>query len=575
MAVRIPPKRNVRRATPEIRVVNPGKGLSTLVSDSHIKDEEASDLSNVMFVEDGAVSKRYGHTQVGTTLSNNPKGLGVIYTSSVRQVVTIDGTSLVYLNGSTWTTVSGKTFTTGKETNFTQARGALYIWNGTDGGGKYDGTTLSTPGTMPSALFSIFFSGYHVAAGTATQQNRLYVSVLLDASDFTNDPSVTDPTPDNSTDVPGATTFAGTGTGSAIAQFVDVSKDDGDKITGLAKFGSALVIFKERSAYQMVIDSSGVPTITQIPGSVGCVSHKSIDNVENDVFFLSRGGYYVLGNEPNYFNVIRTNELSQRVHPTIEGITAANLPRAASMYFNFVFYGAIPYGGTTTNNRILTYDRRYLGWGLNTSVNVNAFTEFIDSSNVRHLYYASDDDTKIFEIDTSYQDDGAAISAYWVSKFFDAAKPEIKKHWQFVDVTLRQVTGSVSLTLYLDNDAVAVDTTISNATDITGTMGSDLIGLYYIGGVANANATVNTAANTRNIVYRIPINRDSKGIKLKISNANINETFTLLGFTFRFRLYSPYNFDSSNILQNGINPQPTPVPSGAIVTEDGAIIVTE
>lgn len=573
MGVSIPTKRRTRRPIPEVRVINPAGGLNTLVSDSLIKDTEASSLNNVMFVESGAVAKRYGHTQVGNTLSNNPKGLGVLYTTSVRQVLTVDGTDLKYLNGLTWTAITGKTFTTGSEVNFTQARGALYIWNAVDGGGKYDGATLSTPGTMPSALFSIFYSGYHIAAGTATNVNRLYVSVLLDASDFTNDVSVADPTPDNSTDVPGASTFAGTGSGTTIAQFVDVSKDDGDKITGLAKFGTVLIIFKERSIYQLTIDSSGVPTISQVTGSVGCVSHKSIDNVENDVFYLSRNGYYVLGNEPNYFNVIRSNELSQRVHPTIQGITEGNLPRAASMYHDFVFYGAIPYGGTTSNNRVLTYDRRYLAWSLSDNVEANAFTTFIDSSNVEHLYYASDAEAKIFEIGTNYSDDGEAIAAFWQGKAHDGGKFEIYKH--FIDVTLlfRQVVGSVTITAIADGNTVLANQTISNNNDLTGTVGSDEIGLLWPGGDVSDSVTTNTAAGTANVPYRMDINKDARSLKIRVENSVINETFTLLGYIITYRPYSHYQFPSAQRL--GSTTTTTVPPAGAIVTEDGNYIIEE
>ncbi len=47
--------------------------------------------------------------------------------------------------------------------------------------------------------------------------------------------------------------------------------------------------------------------MTKILGGIGCVSHRTIKVVENDVFFLSRKGVYTLGNEANFVNVLRTN----------------------------------------------------------------------------------------------------------------------------------------------------------------------------------------------------------------------------------------------------------------------------
>ena len=49
MAVTIPAKRGPK-TIPEVRVLNPGKGLNTLVSDSLIQDTEASDLNNIQYI---------------------------------------------------------------------------------------------------------------------------------------------------------------------------------------------------------------------------------------------------------------------------------------------------------------------------------------------------------------------------------------------------------------------------------------------------------------------------------------------------------------------------------------------
>jgi hypothetical protein len=56
--------------------------------------------------------------------------------------------------------------------------------------------------------------------------------------------------------------LAADSTGVANANVIDISKFDGDKITGFAKYQDALIIFKERSIYQLTFDaSSGVPSI--------------------------------------------------------------------------------------------------------------------------------------------------------------------------------------------------------------------------------------------------------------------------------------------------------------------------
>jgi hypothetical protein len=118
--------------------------------------------------ESGCPAKRNGHTSVGTGLSNNPKGLASFYPTSNRYLLTVDGTSLKYLNGTVWTAISGASFSTAKNATFCQARGNLYIHNGTDAVRKLDSTlTLTAPTTTVSSSFGIFWNGRQWASGVA------------------------------------------------------------------------------------------------------------------------------------------------------------------------------------------------------------------------------------------------------------------------------------------------------------------------------------------------------------------------------------------------------------------------
>lgn len=530
------PKKKVPQTIPEIRVLNPGKGLNNLVSDSLIKDTESSDLNNIQFVESGCVSKAYGFTELGTGLSNNPKGLASFYTTSNRYLLTVDGTSLKYLNSGTWTAISGATFTANQEVNFVQGNENLYIWNGDQAGAVLtNALSLSRLTTAPSAKFGIVYNNTQIVSGVASLPSRVYIADTTgsDMGDFTNATG----TLSTSGGVPGATVFAGSG-----AKFVDVNPGDGDKVTGFAKFQNVLVIFKERSIWQLTFDSSGNTSLAQISNSSGCVSHKSIDGVENDVFYLSRNGYYVLGNEPNYFSVIRSNELSNRINPTIQTISSTNLNRVASIFYDFRFYSSVASGGSSYNNTTITYDRRYLGWSLTDHVHANSFTEFIDSAGDRHLYFAADDEAKVYEIEVgTYNSDGDAIDAYWVSKAFDAGDFEIYKRW--IDITLyfRQILGTITITIYADNNDIVKQTTISSSTTATGSMGTNLIGEELLGGTGEAS----DGNSTNNIPYRIKINTKSRTLKVKISNGNVDESFTMLGFVLTYIPYNHYSFPSS------------------------------
>jgi hypothetical protein len=318
--------RGTRKAIPQLEVMNPGKGLNVFVSENFINDAEASSLQNVETVEVGAITKRRGISAVGTGLVNAPKGLGSYVTSTVRQLLTVDGTALKYLNGTSWTSYAGGiVFTASQNTSFTQCAGYMFVHNGTDAATKLDGTTATRPGTTVSSSFGIYYHDRQFASGVATQPNRLYISSPTNVDDFTN-------AVDTATTHPGSTAYLGTD-----AKFVDIALNDGDKITALGKFQDLLIIFKERSIWSLELDSAGVPIVKLVQAGVGCVSHRGIDNVDNDLFFPTRRGYGVLGNEPNYFNAVRTNELSQRITPLYQQVTPANLSSIVSIYSDYIF----------------------------------------------------------------------------------------------------------------------------------------------------------------------------------------------------------------------------------------------
>jgi hypothetical protein len=537
--ISLPPKRGGRSAYQTFSVVNPGKGLNNLISDSLIDDKESSDLENIQFVESGAPSKAPGYTQVGDTLSNNPRCLGsYVDTSANRYLITVDGTALKYLNSSTWTTISGATFDSSAQINMTQAAGLLFISDGVSGMAQLSGLTLTRPTSTPKAKFSIYYNGYHMAAGVATQENRLYISTLSDASDFTNAAT----TLNNSTEVPGASAFAGTG-----ANFVDINKNDGDKITGLAKFNDVLVIFKEKSVYQLTFAADGTPTVQAVTKNYGCVGHRTIENVDNDVFFLSRNGVYVLGNEPNYFNVIRTNELSSRVHTTIDTISQTYYTNATAVFFNYVYYLGIPTDSTGKNTVCLTYDKRFLAFSKWTHVKPECFTTFIDSNNMEAMYFTSNTTNKVYKMTPgSYSADGVAISCSWTSKAFDLGKFAEYKRWIDCTVYFRQFLGQVTVEILTDGGNVVKTSSISALSG--GGIGSKLWGADFFGGNVSSSVSVAGTA-TNNVPYRIRIGTKARTIKLRISNSRNAESFTALGFEFTYRPYSHFVFPSGNKIQ--------------------------
>lgn len=513
-------------------VLNPSKGLNNLGSPLLIDNREFSDLMNMEYDETGVVRKRSGFTTVGSALTAG-KGLGTLVTESLNSLVTIDGTNMKYLNSGVWTTLSGATFTSGQEVVFSQARNKVFAWNGSDGGTYWDGTTLSRPGTMPKGKFAVFYQDKHIASGVAGQPNRVYISQLDDATAFTRAATSLN----NSTEVPGATVFTG-----ATANFIDVRKDDGDVITALKTFQDIILVFKKFSTYQLEFDGSGLPVITPITNSVGCLSHKSVVDVENDVLFLSVEGVRRIGNDPGYLSssgsTIRTHIISLRINPTIQSFNQANIAKTNGIYINNEYILAYPATGSTITGCI-AYDNRFDAWSVWDTITPNTMVRYIDANNVPHFYYMGDNGTQMYEVVAgTYNDNGAAISSYVTSKAQAFENPDITK--RFVDCTLffRTISGQITLSVYTDNNVQAGSAVIgSTALDGFGltTWASKAFGT----GTGVSSTTINT-----DIAERIVIGQNSRTLKFKISNSRLNENFVFLGYTIGYYPYTHYLFDS-------------------------------
>lgn len=528
-------------------VMNPSKGLNNLVSPSLIDNKEFSDMQNMEYDEGGVIRKRAGYVAAGNSLAA-ARGLGTFSTESSNYMVTIDGTTLKYRTSGNWSSATGDTFTAGKDTSFTQARLKLFVWNGQDGGAYFDGSAVTRPGTMPKAKFSVYYQNKHIAAGVDGQPSRLYISNLTNAADFTVTTGGTQPQPDSTNDsengnpnVPGATVFAGT-PALTEANVLDIRKNDGDKITALGVFQDVLIVFKERSIFQVTFDSSGNPTVTPVTYATGCVSHKSVVNIENDISFMSREGHRVLGNEPQFFTAIRTQVLSIRIQPSMDAINKQYYSRCNGVYFDNKYILAYPVGSSAIS-KTMTYDRRFQAYSLWTNFNAQDMVRYIDSLNNEDLYFLDDGGTQVYKrVTGTYNDNGAAIEAYVVSKAQDLGNPDITKFWVDLRLIFRRLSGQITFTVYQD-DGVTVGTATIGTISSRG-MGLNMLGTVILGVDGEAPSTGSTASFIDN-PQSIGLNLDSRTIKYKIYNNRVDENFVLLGTIYAYYPKSHYVFDSS------------------------------
>lgn len=534
--VRSIPGRRVRQISRQT-VFNPAGGLNNNGSPSLIDDKQWADLLNVQFDEGGVVRKRMGFKTFANSLTQ-ARGIGALRTATINHLATVDNTTFKYYSSSTWTSVSTVSFTAAQEISMTQARDSLYIWNGTEGGTKWDGTTLSRPGTMPSAKFSVFYNGYQVASGTSTKQARLYFSDLNSESIFTDNTPIGSW---NSTEVPGATVF-----NSSSAEYIDINPGDGEKITGLGVFSEILIVFKERSIYQITIttDTSGttVPSVQLISRAAGCVSHRSIVNVENDLLFLSRDGIRFLGNQANYFNSIRTSLLTHDIEPTMRAMKSDSYDKATATYFNNEYIVNIPdaEGNITVT---LTYHYMFKAWSKWDNINADAMIKYVDSTNTERLIFNTETGTQMYEFTPGvYNDNGVAIRSYLLSKVFDFKNPDITKYFVDLGLMFRTISGQIDLQIYTEGNVLFGGTATIAGNSVTDGMGMTMLG-YSMLGTGGGSVSPDTESFTDR-VDRVVIKTKSTSIRFRIENDRTDENFVLLGYIHAFYPFTYYLFNS-------------------------------
>ena len=243
---------------------------------------------------------------------------------------------------------------------------------------------------------------------------------------------------------------------------IDISKNDGQSITGLKIFKDSILVFKSDSIYQFSFTSSGLPQVIQVTNSIGAIAPRSIVAVENDVFFLSRRGVFTIGNEAGFaFDVLRTNELSARVRPAVQAIDSAYTQNASAIYattsdYNLYILSYTP-AGSTTNSAAIVYDRERLAWYKWTNIKANCWTKYIDSTGTTHFLYGCDESGYVKEIFSGTDDFGSGINGYFYLKG-EAFKTGIDhyKTLKDLDLVLRTPSGSISLSIVQDGVTTAV-----------------------------------------------------------------------------------------------------------------------
>lgn len=218
----------------------------------------------------------------------------------------------------------------------------------------------------------------------------------------------------------------------------DVRKGDGDEITNLQKFVDDLLVFKNRSIHALKGTSLDDFSMQEISSDVGCVGPLASVTFDLKVYFISEYGLYVT----NGMNVLNVSDMV--IPDTWEAINKQYIHKAVATVWNDLIWFALPYGTSTVNNIVLTYDPKKQSFFPMTNIAGSCYTYYNDGSGEGVKLYGGQPVGGFVNImDQGHEDNGAVIDAYWKGKYFDMGAPEVEKKSRVLFVQDSPKTGEI------------------------------------------------------------------------------------------------------------------------------------
>lgn len=283
-----------------------------------------------------------------------------------------------------------------------------------------------------------------------------------------------------------------------------------------------------------------VPSPTKIIHNVGTQAPRGVVHVENDVMMLNTNGVNAYGNEPGVLDVLRANDLTQKVRPYWQGLDEASLDKCCAYYAQGKVLFSVPQASGYPN-RTLIYDRERMAWIKDWSIGVSQWGEFTDSTGSTKLLGIGA--TSLLEFSENYQgDSGSAFT--W--KYISPRLPMNDDWIQFAKIKrayikLRDTVGSISFTVLgtqkTQSFSSLATATITPEVSQSG-IGWDLMGSYQIGD----SEGVPTTFAQESLIRYVNINKLLRDIQFEVSGDSLQDTAILTGLKadgFAIRTASP------------------------------------
>ena len=486
-------------------------GLNSTAGPLALQDNESSDLQNINFDKFGSISKRGGYTTLSTATlfagASTEMCDGLVWAefttggTIVREAVTLAGSKVYKMDDldGTWDDVTGGvSITSGDQFSNTMFNTYLYLTNGTDVPIKYvTGDTASAAG-IPTGLtradFVEEFNNYlfyaNVTISGVAYPTRIYWSTIRDPDTW------------------------------STSDWIEIGLNDGQEITGLKVLSDRLVVYKEKSIYNVYFTGDAdIPFI--LPGGgksnspVGCVAPFSIQEVENGHVFLSYDGLY-------FYDGMNSYKISDKITTTLLGLNTTRLNQARSLVHKTKsrYWLALPSSAQTQNDKIIVWDYFNNAFSIYEGIDASALATFFVNGVTERPYFG-DYDGFVYRADVGRDDyplnTQTAIDGYFWTNWKTYEDLCDQKGIPNVYIYYQESSTTLTFGYSYDFESTAQ---YSNTIDLSG--GTAVYGTAVYG--TDVYSGAGGATKRRDLTGR------GRVVRFKFSNAVQNETFRIDGF---------------------------------------------
>lgn len=497
--------------------------INTYLNPTQVGNDETPDALNTIPIGLTATTGRQGYIKLTTMLvASGYKGQGIFtyITNTTREVLyVVNGVLYKYDGSGGSTAITGGTFSTTNNVRAAQVGTRLYLVDGITALQYYDGSNIVTTGinSAPTKIKQVIAYNKRLYCDSDDNKDRVYYGGALGV-----DGTATN-TGDFQSTAPAYAGFFGFGGGRETVSF--------------AKLSSSLYVFLKDAIKRIdPVATTGTSsaldhTSTDISNSIGCLAAASVDNVDNDVFFLNHT-IYSLG-EVGTYTSLRTKNVGAKVSSFFEAASRSAIASSSAIYDDsHEMYLISIQDAASYKDTVIGYSVPYKAWFKWTGMSVNSFVSFIDANNIQHLYFISDNTAAsyVYELFQGVNDDGVAINKYHKTKEFDMALFNIEKIFQFWNAQFGGVYGTITIDFYVDGslaDSVSFQSGASSNT--ADGIGTGVLGTFPIGKEGNfteVSASGTTISNDWRW-HTLTSSPNGTTFQIVIRNNNINENFEI------------------------------------------------